>query len=190
MYAGGISFVYNGDRVPLYSYGPRLGLPIITFSLGAYWGNYYRGPVLCPAEPGHIAIFGARKSAGRAGPPMSHGRPPVTATRKAGQKSVGTPTSLKSMAIPPRPGTWSASPSTLLLPNTRRPRSMQPRTTHPPHGKRGLPQNSRTRSTTRTIRRILPERRRFSFVVSRPALRALDLRQAIAVRNPKYARAL
>ncbi len=43
MYAGGISFVYEGERVPLYSYGPHLGLPIITFSLLTYWGDYYRG---------------------------------------------------------------------------------------------------------------------------------------------------
>ena len=43
IYAGGISFVYQGDRVPLYSYGPRLGLPVITFSLMTYWNSYYRG---------------------------------------------------------------------------------------------------------------------------------------------------
>ncbi len=43
MYGGGIDFEYNGGRVPLYSYGPQLGLPIITFSIGTYWGNYYRG---------------------------------------------------------------------------------------------------------------------------------------------------
>lgn len=43
MYGGGISFEYNGGRVPLYSYGPQLGLPIITFSLGTYWGQYYQG---------------------------------------------------------------------------------------------------------------------------------------------------
>lgn len=42
VYADGVSFVYEGDRVPLYAYAPRLGLPIITFSLGAYWGHYYR----------------------------------------------------------------------------------------------------------------------------------------------------
>ena len=43
IYAGGVSFVYQGGRVPLYSYGPNLGLPIITFSLLTYWDNYYRG---------------------------------------------------------------------------------------------------------------------------------------------------
>jgi uncharacterized protein YraI len=43
IYAGGLSFVYQGERVPLYSYGPSLGLPIVTFALGAYWDDYYRG---------------------------------------------------------------------------------------------------------------------------------------------------
>ena len=43
IYAGGVSFVYQGERVPLYSYGPSLGLPIITFSLLPYWDHYCRG---------------------------------------------------------------------------------------------------------------------------------------------------
>jgi uncharacterized protein YraI len=43
IYAGGVSFAYQGERVPLYSYAPRLGLPIIAFSVGAYWNQYYRG---------------------------------------------------------------------------------------------------------------------------------------------------
>lgn len=80
LYAGGISFVYNGDRVPLYSYGPRLGLPIITFSLGAYWGNYYRGrPFYAQRNTWAHRNFPAPTrvpSRSRGGPPpMSHGRP-------------------------------------------------------------------------------------------------------------------
>lgn len=79
MYAGGISFVYNGQRVPIYSYGPQLGLPIITFSLGTYWGQYYRGrPWYGQRDtwehrhfPPHAPI---RRSRGGP-PPMSHGRP-------------------------------------------------------------------------------------------------------------------
>lgn len=43
VYSGGVSFVYQGERVPLYSYAPSLGLAVITFSLGAYWDDYYRG---------------------------------------------------------------------------------------------------------------------------------------------------
>lgn len=42
IYSGGLSFVYEGERVPLYSYGPSLGVPIITFSLLPYWSHHYR----------------------------------------------------------------------------------------------------------------------------------------------------
>lgn len=42
-YAPGLSYVYQGDRVALYSYAPGLGIPIVTFSLDTYWDHYYRG---------------------------------------------------------------------------------------------------------------------------------------------------
>jgi uncharacterized protein YraI len=42
-YAPGLSYVYEGDRVPLYSYAPGLGISVVTFSLGTYWDQYYRG---------------------------------------------------------------------------------------------------------------------------------------------------
>jgi uncharacterized protein YraI len=42
-YAPGLSYVYQGDRVALYSYAPGLGIPVVTFSLGTYWDHYYRG---------------------------------------------------------------------------------------------------------------------------------------------------
>ncbi|HEY1889620.1 MAG TPA: SH3 domain-containing protein [Steroidobacteraceae bacterium] len=82
LYAGGISFVYNGDRVPLYSYGPRLGLPIVTFSVGTYWGSYYRSrPFYAQRNTwAHRHFPAPSRAPGRshAGPPpMSHGRPPV-----------------------------------------------------------------------------------------------------------------
>lgn len=89
IYAGGVSFVYQGGRVPLYSYGPRLGLPIITFSLMTYWGDYYRTrpwygqrndwahrrmpPRNVPHGRAPVARGGAPMSHG--GAPKSHGRP-------------------------------------------------------------------------------------------------------------------
>jgi len=80
MYAGGLSFVYQGERVPLYSYGPSLGLPIITFSLSSYWNDYYRGrPWYAQRDewshrrmPPHMRPTG-RPHAGP--PPMAAGRP-------------------------------------------------------------------------------------------------------------------
>lgn len=43
VFSDGVSFVYQGERVPLYSYAPSLGITVVTFSLGSYWGDYYRG---------------------------------------------------------------------------------------------------------------------------------------------------
>jgi uncharacterized protein YraI len=79
VYAGGVSFVYQGERVPLYSYGPSLGLPIITFSLLPYWQDHYRGrPWYGQRDDwNHRRMPPHMRPAGRphAGPPMSHGRP-------------------------------------------------------------------------------------------------------------------
>ena len=43
VYASYLTYPYQSGAVPIYSYGPALGLPIITFSIGSYWDNYYRG---------------------------------------------------------------------------------------------------------------------------------------------------
>jgi uncharacterized protein YraI len=83
VYAGGVSFVYQGGRVPLYSYGPRLGLPIIAFSLSAYWGNYYRGrPWYGQRDTwSHRTLPPHQRPSGRphaGAPPVSAGRPPMS----------------------------------------------------------------------------------------------------------------
>jgi uncharacterized protein YraI len=43
VYSPYLSYVYQGYRVPFYSYAPAFGIPIISFSLGSYWDRYYRG---------------------------------------------------------------------------------------------------------------------------------------------------
>jgi uncharacterized protein YraI len=42
VYSPYLSYVYQGYRVPFYSYAPSFGIPIISFSLGSYWDRYYR----------------------------------------------------------------------------------------------------------------------------------------------------
>lgn len=41
VYSGNIVYPYLGRNVPVMSYGPTIGLGIVTFSIGNYWDNYY-----------------------------------------------------------------------------------------------------------------------------------------------------
>lgn len=42
LYAPDISYEYEGGYVPFYTYAPSFGLPIVSFSVDAYWGSHYR----------------------------------------------------------------------------------------------------------------------------------------------------
>ncbi|MDQ2736343.1 MAG: SH3 domain-containing protein, partial [Pseudomonadota bacterium] len=42
IYAGNIAYPYQSADVPVLGYGTELGFPIVTFTLGSYWGQYYR----------------------------------------------------------------------------------------------------------------------------------------------------
>ena len=42
IYAGNIAYPYQGSSVPVIAYGPSIGFPVVVFSIGTYWGQYYR----------------------------------------------------------------------------------------------------------------------------------------------------
>ena len=42
IYAERLSYVYQDRPVPILGWGARIGLPIIGFSIGSYWDDYYR----------------------------------------------------------------------------------------------------------------------------------------------------
>ncbi|MFM0391329.1 SH3 domain-containing protein [Paraburkholderia phytofirmans] len=91
VYAGSLSYPYQGANVPVMNYGTVIGLPIVTFSIGSYWGNYYRGrpwygqqsrwahhPPPPPPRPGAGRPPGYGGGRPPGGPPPGHGggRPP------------------------------------------------------------------------------------------------------------------
>ena len=40
--AQSLAYPYQGQPVPLASYGATLGVPLVTFAIGSYWGAHYR----------------------------------------------------------------------------------------------------------------------------------------------------
>jgi uncharacterized protein YraI len=42
VYAGSIDYVWEDRRVPLGTYGALIGVPIVAFVIGNYWGDHYR----------------------------------------------------------------------------------------------------------------------------------------------------
>jgi len=43
VYGGALTYAYEGNYVPLLSYGAVIGLPVVVFSIDSYWDNYYHG---------------------------------------------------------------------------------------------------------------------------------------------------
>jgi uncharacterized protein YraI len=87
-FAPQLSYNFQGSQGPLFSYAPRLGIPIVPFTLGSYWDRHYRGrpfysdrdvwmhrrlpPHAGPWPPPHAGAWP------RGGPPVRPG-PPVFA---------------------------------------------------------------------------------------------------------------
>jgi uncharacterized protein YraI len=76
VYAGYLNYPYQGSNVPLLTYGTAIGLPIVTFSIGAYWGSYYRGRPWYGQQEHWAHHPPPGPPPGHGGPPPGHGGPP------------------------------------------------------------------------------------------------------------------
>jgi uncharacterized protein YraI len=114
VYAGKLDYPYQGNNVPLLTYGTTIGVPIVTFAIGSYWGNYYRnrpwyqeqGRWANHPPPGHG--YGRPPGNGRPpGPPPGHGnggRPPGPPPGHGnGGRPPGPPPGQGNVGRPPGP---------------------------------------------------------------------------------------
>ncbi|MGH8780043.1 SH3 domain-containing protein [Paraburkholderia sp.] len=110
VYGGSLNYPYQGATVPLMSYGPTIGLPIVVFSLNTYWGSYYRNRPWYrdrsrwmnrpPPRPGRPPVHGggrppgqgnARPPGPRPQPGQGAGRPGRPGGPSAGGQRPGGP---------------------------------------------------------------------------------------------------
>lgn len=94
LYAAVLEYPYQGTPVPLPGYAAVIGVPIITFTIGSYWGRYYRDRPWYP-EP--------RWWGGRTPPPPTPGWRPPPPSRPSWQPHAGPP---PANFRPPKPPAW------------------------------------------------------------------------------------
>lgn len=98
IYAEYLEYPYEGNYVPLESYGPTIGLPVVTFALGAYWDSFYRGrPWYGDRDrwehrpPPHFGERPPGPPPGRGGMPPERGGPPPGMGRPAPSAAAPRP---------------------------------------------------------------------------------------------------
>src|SRR5262249_1608512 len=90
VYAVDLGYPYHNERVVILNNGPRLGLAVVTFSLGTYWTAHYRThPFYAQRQQWESRVH---VQADRGGPaPKGHAEARARAPEKAGAPQAGQP---------------------------------------------------------------------------------------------------
>jgi uncharacterized protein YraI len=91
LYAPDLTYDYQDGYVPLYTYAPSLGIPVVQFTIGDYWDRYYHERPWY-AQRDDWEHRGSPHDRRPPGPPPSAGPPPRSAR-------VGTDGSLIKIAL-------------------------------------------------------------------------------------------
>jgi uncharacterized protein YraI len=109
-----LQFTYENEPVYINDYGPRLGIPIVAFSVGLYWDNYYRSRpwyrnrgYWISRPPPHYRPLPPRPPGVR--PPPPRPRPPISGRPPDRPRPPGI--------TPPRPNPPGNRPSPGRPPN-------------------------------------------------------------------------
>jgi uncharacterized protein YraI len=141
VYGPYLTYAYQGGSVPLYTYAPSLGIPIVTFAVGPYWDRYYYGrpwygrrdywigrpPPPHYRPPGPPPVYTP--------PPPPRPRPPTVQPYPGQRPPPNTGTPPPSHVRPPNTGT--PPPQVRPPPSTQQPQSQRPTSVPPPAGTSG-----------------------------------------------------
>jgi len=156
VYGPYLTYAYQGGSVPLYTYAPSLGIPIVTFAIGPYWDRYYYGRPwygrrdywIGRPPPPHYRPPGPPPV--HTPPPPQRPRPPPTVQPYPGQRPPPNTGTLPPSQVRP-PNTGMPPPSQMRPPNTgtpppsqvrpppnmQQPQSQRPTNVPPPAGASG-----------------------------------------------------
>jgi uncharacterized protein YraI len=118
IYAGNIVYPYQSAYVPVIQYGAVIGIPVITFVIGNYWGDYYR----------HRPWYGNMQHWHNHRPPPGWRPPP---SRPPGWRPPPPPRPYPPQVQPPRPRPPIMRPPRPEPPSVRPPPRPQPRPSRP-----------------------------------------------------------
>jgi uncharacterized protein YraI len=117
VYGADLGYRYQNNRVVIIEYGPRLGLPVVAFSLPAYWDAHYRGRPWYRERDVWVTRVHAQVDHG--------GRPPEGRPARAAQATPGGGAPSPSAGVTPQPGQTSAPQQPQRQPP--QPQAAQPR---------------------------------------------------------------
>ncbi len=100
-----LALPFGGQQVLIMNSGPRIGVPIVTFSVGPYWGAHYRGrPWYHQPPPPGWGPPPPRPPPPPPRPPPT-ARPPPAAPPPAPSPSAAPPPARPPQGTPPPPST-------------------------------------------------------------------------------------
>jgi uncharacterized protein YraI len=120
-----IEETYNSQRVVVFDYGARIGIPIVSFSIGTYWDHYYHSrPFYAERQQWESRSIRVRAPSRPTSVANISSHPTDTRTQKQTQEPRATTTgTAQQRTVAPAPAPTAAPERTTTEPSSNEPRT-------------------------------------------------------------------